>query len=107
MKIRLENAVIMSDPNSPKPLSHDSSLRRVTASPVSSRTGFTEVFILFLLWRRLDQLLHIRPKHLVLGVFQVTEIVPLDREYKHEHRANSHAETRGDRDPGEFHLHAR
>src|SRR5208283_3990626 len=101
MKIRLEKTVTISEPNRPKPLSHESSLRRVTASPLSSITGFIGVFILLLLilllqlarllgWR-VDQFFYVRPEHLVFGVFQVAEVVLLYGKNKDQHRPDSHA----------------
>src|SRR5271157_240674 len=108
MKIRLEKAVMMSEPNRPNPLSHDNSRRRVIASPLSSSAGFTGVFILVLLFRlrrwRVDQLFHVGPEHLVLGVFQVSEVVLLYGEYEYQHRPDSHAQTGDDGEPRKFHL---
>src|SRR3954467_4032632 len=103
IKMRFDSAVMISEPNSPKPLSHDNTLRRVTASPVSSIVGLT--FILFLPRRTLDQFLHIRPEHLILRVFQVPEVVLLHGEHEDEYRSNPHAQTGDDRDPCQFHRY--
>src|SRR4051812_37326201 len=103
MKIKLESAVIIRDPNRPNPLNHASTRRRVTASPFSSTAVLTGTFIFLLLpWRR-GCFLHVRPEHLVFRLFQIAEVVLLHRKNKHQDRSNAHAQAGDNRDPREFH----
>ncbi len=98
---------MISDPNSPKPLSHDRSRLRVIASPASSIAGFTGAFIFLLPFAKVDQLLDVRPKHLILRVFEVPEIILLHCEDENEQRPNSHKQTGDNRDPCQFHRCAK
>src|SRR6266496_596778 len=103
MKMKFDRAVIMNDPNKPKPLAHESICRRVIAPGVSDSGWSTTFFIGLLLLRRVDQIFQVRPEHLEFALFDVLEIVLLDRKHEDQGRSDPHAKTGENGNPCNVH----
>src|SRR4051794_3440370 len=106
MKTRLDTAESTAAPNRPTLLSHARRRRRGAFTSVSvwllgsvlatDITGF--------LLGGIHHLFQVAPEDLVLGVFNVVEIIFLDREHKDEHGGHRHTKTGHDGDPRQFHT---
>src|ERR1039457_3091402 len=98
MNTRLDTALSTAEPNRPTLVSHASTLRRGMCCSSAAvwlwRSGLATGIALgiTLLLGGIDQLFQIAPENLVLGLFDVVEIVFLDGEDKDAHGGERHAD---------------
>jgi hypothetical protein len=103
MKMKLENALRIAEPNNPKPVNQPNSRLRFVDSSVSGDAtlgvGFVVVIRVTLLGG-IHQLFHVGPEHLVLGVFKIAKPVAFDCEDEQAGGARAHHETGSHRNEG-------
>src|ERR1039457_651661 len=96
MNTRLLTALSTAEPNRPTLVSHASTFRRGIGASVLA-------VAITLLLGGIHQIFQIAPEDLILGVFDIVEVVFFDGKYENADGGESHAEAGENGNPGQFH----